>query len=69
VFDLIMTWKTELNPIILDNDLKKKGMAKIVKCQKKKDQLVQFEDLDKHCSNIQAVLINPPWDTSNVISC
>ena len=67
VFDLIMNWK----PTVEKQDgqeeqLKKKQLAKVTKLYRKKNQLVQCEDLDKHVKNTQAILINPPWDNMNI---
>ena len=50
VFDLIMNWKTEIKKNeSVDENLKKKGLAKVVKCHKKKDLIPNFS-LGSHFS-------------------
>lgn len=69
VFDLIMNWKTEIKkPLDPEEPLTKAQLAKVVKLNRNKNQLVQKEVYDKHVKNVQAVLINPPWESINIFS-
>ena len=57
VFDLIMPWKNE----IVDKESKnliEKGFAKVVN----KIPHVENIDLANHANDVQAILINPPWE-------
>lgn len=59
VFDLIMPWKSEVtkqDTITLTKD----GYSKIVSCSGKTKVL--DVKLSEHAENVQAILINPPWE-------
>jgi hypothetical protein len=56
VFDLIMPWKNE---ITAQDGLWPQGFSKIVSCKKVLE--VKLED---HAENVQAILMNPPWQNS-----
>ena len=58
VFDLIMPWKAEVKQNLSDS-LVQNGLAKIVTNKSK----VVEEDFSKHANDVQAILVNPPWDS------
>lgn len=59
VFDLIMPWKSDVVEQET-TDLCKDGLAKIVT---PKGKLLDV-CLDDHACDVQAVLMNPPWENS-----
>lgn len=61
VFDLIMPWKTEIVQQDTTN-LIKDGIAKMVTCSGKSKVLDL--NLSDHAENVQAILMNPPWENS-----
>jgi len=56
-----MPWKTEISQHKL-TESEAKGLAKNIVCSGK--QMVLELDLSKHANDVQAILINPPWDCS-----
>jgi len=63
VFDLIMPWKAEIAEQTITN-LEKNGLSKVVSCSGKSQ--VHTLDLAKHADDVQAILINPPWNCCKV---
>ena len=55
VFDLIMPWKSEIK-----TQIDKTGLSKVINCSTKAP--VEKLDLAKHAQDVQAILINPPWN-------
>ena len=62
VFDLIMPWKSEVPQSQDTNNLQKDGLSKVVPCSTKSKVL--DVSLDDHAFDVQAVLMNPPWENS-----
>ena len=55
IFDLIMPWKNEIKQQKVTETT---GMAKVVKTRSK----VENMDFSKEAFDVQAILVNPPWD-------
>jgi hypothetical protein len=64
VFDLIMPWK---NDIVIQNtsNSEKNKLSKLITCQPK--NTVETVDLAKYANDVQAILINPPWESCHSI--
>ena len=60
-----MPWKTEISQQTL-TESEAKGLAKNIICSGKQ-KVVELE-LSKHANDVQAILINPPWDCSQPIT-
>lgn len=63
VFDLIMPWKTEVN---LKQGAVSDGLSKTVTFSSK--NRVEQVDFSKYAHDVQAILINPPWNCTNPLS-
>lgn len=63
IFDLIMPWKQEVKP---QAGQVPKDLHKVVTISGKNK--VQNEQFEKYSHDVQAILVNPPWDCTNPLS-
>lgn len=67
VFDLIMPWKNEVD-LNTKNEVVEDGLSEVHHIKSKGG--IQKVDLASYANDVQAILINPPWDcTQPVTNC